>query len=489
MQVEKKDRLIALVLFALAFAMRLALISKGPYYVDALELAMKAEKTLQTLTLNYMHVPGHPLVVILASAILFLTRVFGINDPVFSVNFMSVIFGSLSIGIFYLLARKFLDERGSLMASLILCFFPLHLYVSTIGFNHAVSIFFHLFGIYFLFLYLEKYELQKMILSAFLLGLGAASRLADGFIMFAVIFLFITWSFKYSNLSGKSVFRNLLGFLLIYGATIILFYLPAFFTGALSEMQNSVSGLYYLYFEPRSIILMSKEIVAVFDGGGLVLLIAGVVYFFIYKNRILLYFLLLWFLSLFLFYGNLSIEEIRFFLLPLIPAFVMLGYFISRLRKGKAPLYQFMLLLIVVNFSEPYKNIYLRHVNNFQEDFAKFVARSTEPDSYIVAMDEGPFIEYYSKRKVLYKAIGLDKNRFNAFFTEVDRLIEEGSIVYIISSGIYAYDPRKYFINTLNDRYDPVYVGCHLNQDWHSNGLYSNDLFKEKLYRLKKKNI
>ena len=62
---NRRDIIISLLLFSLAFIIRFLLISKGPFHLDTLSLAINAEKTLGTLTLHYQHMPGYPLVVIM----------------------------------------------------------------------------------------------------------------------------------------------------------------------------------------------------------------------------------------------------------------------------------------------------------------------------------------------------------------------------------------------------------------------------------------
>src|SRR3989338_3302267 len=105
-----KNLFIPLSLFLLSFFIRLAFISKGPFHYDALELAINAQKTLQTFKLHYLHIPGSPLTVIIAAINIAIFRLFSVNDPVFVVNFMSVYFSSLCVVLLYWVVKELFDE-------------------------------------------------------------------------------------------------------------------------------------------------------------------------------------------------------------------------------------------------------------------------------------------------------------------------------------------------------------------------------------------
>lgn len=109
---KSKDWIILYLLFLLAFIIRLLLISKGPFYVDTVELAKCAENTLKTLNLHYMHWAGYPFTVVTASIFIALMKFMGINDAVLSVNFMSVMLGSLGVAVFYLISKRFWINLG-----------------------------------------------------------------------------------------------------------------------------------------------------------------------------------------------------------------------------------------------------------------------------------------------------------------------------------------------------------------------------------------
>jgi hypothetical protein len=484
---DRRDRLNALYLFLLAFVVRSLLISKGPFHLDVLELAMKAESTINTPTLHYMHWAGYPLAVIVASLFVLLFRFLGVQDPIFCVNFMSVVLGSLGIGAFYLLSKKILDNIGALFASLMLCFFPLHLYISTLGFNHTLSVLLNLVGFYLLFLYLEDYELNKLILSAILFGFASAARLNDSLVILAAIFLYLYRSLKDCKISKISVFIRLIRFSVYLCLIALIFYMPMFLDKGFSQFRDTLS-IYYNHYTLNKLSLSLASIVDMLQVYGIFILLAGIGYWLFEKKKYLLCFLLLWCIVIFVYYGSFSCFAYRYLLLSITPLFIIQGYFIAKAFKRLKLLIPFLLLIIFINnLIDFYPYARFRQEYNLQKEFAEFVRSKTESSSYVIVMDEGPFIQYYGKRNILYKATGLNKSEFDEFFEKVDTLLNNRIPIYIITTGIYGYDPKGYFKNALINNYDLKYVGRHLNQDWHQASIYESGLMIERLYKVEKK--
>lgn len=370
---------------------------------------------------------------------------------------------------------------------MIFCFLPLHIDISTFGLTHPVSIFFNLTGIYLLFLYLEKFKLKNLFLSSIFLGCGTASRLTDGIIMLAIIYLYLIQSFKSSNLSKKLIIKRLITFLTLYSFIILISYLPMLLNIGIAQFKETLSVYYYAqsfrYFSEYS-----TWIIDILSFPGAIFLIAGLGYSSFHKNKSIVFFLLIWFFSLFIYYGSHHFAQYRYFCFAIIPLLIIQGYFTSKafyyLRKI-ALLSVF--ILIASNFLHFYPIVKFRHDHNLQKEFAEFVRNNTNDYSYVIAMDEGPILEYYTDRKILYKPIGLKKVEFNEFFINIDMLLEKYNNVYIISSAIDGYDPQEYFRKDLSNNYNLEYIGGHLNQDWHAQSIYEQVIFEEKLFKLEKK--
>ena len=278
-----------------------------------------------------------------------------------------------------------------------------------------------------------------------------------------------------------------LALFITYVLVILLFYLPMFIKIGLSQFRD-LTHVYYFYHSLTKLRGACEWLVQILSLEGLIILIAAIGYFFLEKNRIIFNFLIIWFLSLFLYYGSFSTVDHRYLLFSIAPLLIIQGYFISRIYviRYLGILFTFFIfILIAKNFLEFYPVLKFRHNHNLQKDFGEFIKKNTEPDSYIIAIDEGPFIEYYAKRKVLYRAVGLNKKDFQDFFKEVDVILERNTPIYIINSAFYSYDPKKYFEKSLSYSYNLKYIGNHLYENWNRTCI-SKDLLIQKLYKIEK---
>ena len=151
MSIERtKAYLIPLLLFFISFLLRLSLISKGPYHLDSLNLTLLAEKTLETGSLQSQFGPGYPLTVILAALFIFVSRIFSQNDPILAVNFMSVVFSSLCIPVFYAITDKLFGRLTAFLSAIMFSLSPIFLGVSVFGKSHTPSLFCLLVGLFYL---------------------------------------------------------------------------------------------------------------------------------------------------------------------------------------------------------------------------------------------------------------------------------------------------------------------------------------------------
>src|SRR5262245_39145858 len=93
-------------LFLLSFFLRVSLLSKGPFHLDSLNLAIQSAETLRTHQLHFLFGIGYPVAVVLGTIFVAIGSLLGNSDPVFGVNLMSAFCGALAVVIFYLLAEK-----------------------------------------------------------------------------------------------------------------------------------------------------------------------------------------------------------------------------------------------------------------------------------------------------------------------------------------------------------------------------------------------
>jgi predicted membrane-bound mannosyltransferase len=472
-------------LFFFAFSLRFSFISKGPFHYDALDLALASQKTLETGRLVYeSHGTGFPLTVLAGAFTLKFLKFFGSTDPVFSVNFMSVVTGALGVIIlFFLVERLFGFRRAIFSAALFSCFGP-YVAISTFGKSLTLSICFALASIYYMLRFLEENKHHHFLYSAVFLGFCMAARLSD--VLIALPILYIYFSFK-----PLTYIR--IKFFVVY-AIIVLFvggfwYVPLLLDRGLNPfitILSTGSQAQYLGVFSELLGLASYWLTIIFQPSGLILIVAGFLSLIVKAKRKEFFFLLIWFLSLHLFYGNVSSMGLRYLVIAWIPLIIAQGVFLGSL-KGKRVVAAgiVVFLIIAVQFIEFAPALEFRHRHALQKSFAEWVAKKTPPDAVIIAMDESLFLRYYGKRNTLAHPITTSRNFMDNYFdNNVDRLLQEGRDVYVISTAFLTYDPKELFREELFNRYDVILVGEHRNEDWH-HALLHLEIFNEQLYQLK----
>jgi hypothetical protein len=106
----------------------------------------------------------------------------------------------------------------------------------------------------------------------------------------------------------------------------------------------------------------------------------------------------------------------------------------------------------------------------------------TEPDSVILARDEGIFLAYYAHRKVLIPPAQCDRQQWNAFSAQVEKFIKSKKPVYVISTA-FDPDPCRYFQDFIYNNFVLFKVGEQLNEDWRRMTV-ARRLFLEKIFRI-----
>lgn len=472
-------------LFLFAFSLRLSFISKGPFHYDALDLALASQKTLETGRLVYeTHGTGFPLTVLAGAFTIRFLKFFGVTDPVFCVNFMSVFTGALGVIILFFLVEKLFGFRRAIFSAVLFCCFGPHLAISTFGKSLTLSICFALASIYYMLRFLEENKHHHFLYSAVFLGFCMAARLSDVLIALPIVYLY----FSFKPLTYVRV-----KFFVVY-ALIVLFvggfwYIPFLLDKGFNPFVAILSTRYqsqYLGVFSELLGLASYWMTVIFQPAGLILIGAGFLSLITQKKKKAFFFLLIWFLSLHLFYGNVSSMGLRYLVIAWIPLIIAQGVFLGSF-KGKFAIVAVCgaLLMIAAQFGKYAAVLEFRHHYALQKDFAQWVAKKTSPDAVVIAMDESLFLRYYGKRNTLAHPITTNRNFMDNYFeNNVDPLLQEGRDVYVISTAFLTYDPKRLFYDELFKRYDVIFVGERKNEDWHHSLLYL-ELFDEQLYQLK----
>ncbi len=493
------------ILFIFSFLLRLSLISKGPFSIDCLSLAINSQETLATHLFHYQYGFGYPLVVFLCVFFISLGKIFAVHDPIFWVNMMSVVFSSLAIVACYVFTQKLFDSLTAILSSLFLSVFPIHLGLSVFGTSHIPSLFFLLLGLFFLLCYLETKRNPSLFLSGLCIGLMGASRLHEMVLMLLPIsYLYFAGYNKETGImvrcqKGLQPLKSYLVFLFYIFTTNLLFYIPLFAKQQREQYSHQLSifvenGLIknFCGFFSFSLIVSVDYLCTAFTFLGLFLALLGL-WFVFNQRRKNFWFLLAWFIVPFIFYGNLHSSIYRFLLIPSIPLILALGYALARLIENNTPLIRrcsFIIFLFVIflAFGTIYPSLQFRHQNDLLTDFAHWISQQTEPNAEIISADEQLFISYFGHRKILQRpldAFSLYTEKFEEFRKHLNKLIEEKIPVYITDNGLYADNPDFRFARFIQQNFTLQYIDKKLIEDWHQGEIPLRTGWV-RLFRLKK---
>ena len=495
--------LILFVLFAASLFLRMALISKGPFHIDCLNLAINAEKTLLTGRIHFLFGPGYPFTVLLGSAFVLLFRCFAVADPVIAVNFMSVFFSALCVPLTFHIAKTLFNKHAAWFSAIMLSVLPLFLALSVYGKSHIPSLFFLLAGIACLLHYLRHGKTRDLVLSSISIGLLGACRLQDMILMILPLSLLLVFSpFPRPGppLTHGKKFRDVLLFGLIALIFPIVFHLPFLGQGVNTDYSQQFSRFYSAGVSENVMGLISpalsvslRQVLREMSPLGLLTALGGSLLLLAYHKRALL-FLVLWALVPFAFYGNLVTATPRFFMISLIPLIMAQGYLFSlgwqspqgRSREISVLIFCLILAALLRNIL-PILNF--RHHHAPLMEFAQELSVQTEENAVIIAADEHLFISHYSGRKALVKPCTMvrhDPDELMAFKARIDQLLAQGVPVYITHTGLHNYDPHQEFSGMIKGAYALRLIGEFPSEDWHQGATRLN-VGMEKLYQIRRR--
>ncbi|MFH1202432.1 MAG: glycosyltransferase family 39 protein [Candidatus Omnitrophota bacterium] len=499
-----KEFLIVLLIFVFSFWLRLAFISKGPFHFDTVLQAQLASDSLLSLRLHYHRAFGYPLTIILSAIFIFVFRLLGIVDPILSVNFLSVFISSVDVVIFYFLVKNLINARCALFSSLIFSLFPAFLSVSTFGNSHCLSIMFVLLSVNQLVIYTKNYRLKNLVYCGLFLGLQGLSRPQDTLIILPVSLIFFVChrDLKKGRLCfDKSVLMRYLLFLALICLPLI-FYIYMIFTTGTTQSLYLLRQANYLGPISRMLATSARYTVYMFTYVSFIISFVGMATLFKYQRRVF-FFLVIWFLSLYLFYGNLANFDARYLILAVLPLIVYEGYELSRLFTQNRVACSLLFAFILLNmFLVMYPVLKLRHEYCLQEEFAKLVAAKTADTSLIIAQDERLFLGYYTERHSIIAPVTCNRKEIRQFLVdEIDNQLSKKNEVYIVDST-FAYDHCGLLEREISKKYKIDTVASCINETWHHTTvvpyLFTQDLilgnkslyssfYAERLYKITKK--
>lgn len=461
---------------------------------------MQAEKTLQTLQIQYSYGFGFPATVILASIFISAFKLFSVHDSVFAFNFMSVFFSSLSVPVFYLIVKKLLDPLPALLSALILSFLPSFLGLSVYGNTHIPCLFFLLFGVLWLIIFKDSEKTKHIVLSAISIGFMGGSRLQD-MIFMGIPLAFLIYS-MHTERTKASLPRNFTLFWLLATGITVALHIPialknlSIYQGNLNSYWELGVTLLYKGFYPKA--LRHSLDIAMINFSVLGIIGSALGFCLLFKKNIkTAAFLSLWLFVPFAFYGNLSSTVSRYLVISFLPMIIALAYLLANALQSRPRLKYFyvlivasILLILLIPLNRIYPTLNFRHNYDPIGDFARWVEDSTPPGSIIITADDGPFLKYYGQRDFLYQLVSIyspiKPEQFQDYKSTLDKILLEGKNLYITGTGIFANNPDDQFYEFLVKNYDLAIVGGREINNFHLGEIYE-ELFFNELIRIKPK--
>ncbi len=484
--------LMVFLLFVLSFLLRFFLISKGPYDADCLSLALLVQKVEQTHQLQYFFGSGYPLTVFWGAVFVHFLKWFGMADPVYAVNLMSVVFSSLAVAVFYSIGLRFLGPLGAILSSVLFSVNPLFLGVSVYGSSQPLAIFFLLSSILFLLKFLEREDRLFLFLSGIFLGLTGASRLQEMFLILGpLVFLFL------ANKNIKPAqSSHILKFFLIAFLTAGVFYLP-FLLGAQKFDYLKQLAFYRQLsvakeFQIDAFKAVGEFLFAALLPVGIALSLCGMWYLFKEKRPLFIFFIL-WVILPWALYSFLYTITARFivFMLPVCfwaQGFVFVKFFNFNKWSRTISLVIFVTMFFIM-FNTIYPLLSLRHERAFTPEYAEWVKEKIPVGSAIIVTDDRLFFEYYGQNKILgrpLKYFDYEEGDLLDFQKKLDRLLDSNISVYITYVGLFDYDPKERFSQFMKAHYILKEVGVNLYEDWHQGAMVKR-IFYNPLVKIEKR--
>lgn len=487
--------LLPLGLFIFSFLLRINLISKGPYHLDCLALSINAQQTLETHQLHYQFGTGYPLTILIAAFFIAITQALSGPDPVFAVNFMSVVLSSLSTIVFYLFIKNTITSRAAFMSALFFSLHPIFLSLSVYGNSHVVCVFFLLLSLYSL---THPFEKLRNPLFCLFVGLMGAARLQDMILTLPALGLFWLSANNKIPLSFQKKAFSLI--LCLTGSAFIAasFHLPYLFGKAHANYSSQFKTFWNIGLATNFLGFFSPYLVRAIGIIFLSTTLAGILVAWIGLLKMLKLYTCLalatltLFLAPLLFYGNTMTSVPRFFLISVIPLCFLMGYGIDQILSFPKKIIKFtatalcIMIVLLPNVTNIFPILSFRHSHALLPDWAQYIKNQTEPDAFIITGDDELFFNHYAKRKTLYRPKALthlDENEFNDFKKNLSTHLSNKIPVYITSMGLSTYNPDRIFSDYILKNFELEYRTTKVIEDWHAGELLL-DKVEESLYRV-----
>ena len=224
---------------------------------------------------------------------------------------------------------------------------------------------------------------------------------------------------------------------------------------------------------------------------GIFLALLSLIYAFGKKANLYI-FLLLWFLTPLLFYGNIYTISSRFLSL-IIPALVIVqSYILGRVSRlnvaAKLVVVFFIFFIGIMPFMEIYPQLKFHNQNRLLPEYSQWLSSVIEDNAVVVATDESAFYVHFGKIKTTNRPLNIDPVRtkdMHMFKAKIDDYLDNNIPVYFTTLSLYSYDPDMLFLDFVLKNYKLRYVDKKISEIWHK-GVFFNNPGNNVLYRVER---
>ena len=222
----KKDILIGISLFLVAFVIRVAGVSSVSMYTDEWLYWIDTNRILASnfTPIREVFEYTNPFLSYIGALITLL-----FEGELKTLRIISVIFGSLTVSMLYLFGKVMYDRKTGLIAALFLCFSTYHSLYSRIFMLEALTLFFITLFLYFFWLGQCSEEWKKSttyaIISGAMMGLAFDAKYISLFLIPAVL-AYVLWMkrFSFKALLDKRIILTFIFALLFFSPLLISLY-------------------------------------------------------------------------------------------------------------------------------------------------------------------------------------------------------------------------------------------------------------------------
>lgn len=457
-----------ILLFLLNLGTGVFFMNEGLFHQDSVFLARAVEESYRTQTLQPAIRGRYGSVIV--NVVTYLPFYLAGRNADYAIRFTSVLFHALSITSLFLFVRELLrDERAAFFSSFLCSFVPLYFIPDTYGKEHGLSMFFFLTGLYLLLRGRRTGSLVSLMCSGVCAAAAVTVREAMIIGIFVYLALFISPEisvrpFKITLARARCGARMIA--VCILPMALFLAYAGWAYAGkemCVALTRGDHAGSKFLGFFSSVLPMAARDITMNLSWPLCVLFPLGVLALVRAQRVFAGVFLVFWFSTIF-YFGNISCYCARYLDVVIVPVCIGAAVVLSGWRRPRALIAA--VLSVVVMWSYMYPMLDVRSHFNGEKRFARFVGAMTEPNAYIIAVDDSAFIEYYGERATLTYPVG-GPRRMSDFIRTLRRLLAEQTPVYIVSSA-FDYDLNKSFRAQLYRSFALQPAGSAWGEDYHT---------------------